>query len=154
AVAEIAFVGVVFAQDFTDEAADQIGVEQRPPGFLAGSSRRIAAGWNLELAELDLIRLRRSQRFANAGLFDQAADQGAGAAVDARFDPRVVADRHEARLHRTERPVSELAEKDIAIVDVHPPHASGLANHALGNEIAHRADDLAEIAADEEVGKI
>src|SRR2546422_8966085 len=65
AVAEVAFVGVLAAEDFADEAVDQVGVEQRPPRFAARPAGWIAARRYLDLAELDLIRCRRAQRLAD-----------------------------------------------------------------------------------------
>ncbi len=46
-----------------------------------------------------------------------------------------------------ERAVGELAQVDVAVVDVHAHHGARLAHHALRDEVAHRADDALEISA-------
>src|SRR5207249_10259000 len=138
-------------EDLGDEAAHEIRVEERAPRFGARAAGRITARRNLELAELYLIRRGGPQRFGDAFLFDEPADQPPLAAVDARLAARVVADGHEAGLDRAERAVRELPEEDVAVVDVHAHHAAAGAHHPLRDEVAHRADDLREIRADEQV---
>src|SRR5207247_11306539 len=103
------------------------------PRFVAAAARGITPRGDLQLAELNPIRRGRAQRFAHAGLLDEAADERAFVAVDARFDARIVADGHEAGLHRAERTVTELAHEEITIVDVHAHHAAGLADHPVGD---------------------
>ena len=94
------------------------------------------------LAKLDLIRRRALERLADAVLLDEPADQRALAAVDARLEPGIVPDRHEARLNRADRAAREFADEDVAVVDVHAHHRARRAHDALGDEVLHRADDL------------
>ena len=141
AVLEVAFVARNLAEDLGDEAGDEIGVEQRSPRLFTVAARRIELGRHGQLAKLDLIGRRRPEPLADALLLDEAADEGALRSVDARFDAGIVADGDEARLNRAQRAVAELAQEDIAIVDIHPHHAAGGAHHPFGDEVAHRADD-------------
>src|SRR5207247_9623301 len=93
AVAEVTLVLGAAAQNLADEAAHEVRVEERTPRLMAVAARRVAARGDLQFAELHLVGRRRSQRFADTGLLDEAADERALAAVDARFDAGVVADR-------------------------------------------------------------
>src|SRR5205823_1201207 len=110
--------------------------------------------WNFHLLELDGIRSGESNRFGNTMLFDKPTDDRAALAVDARLDARIIANRDEARLNRTDRTVSKFADENVAIVDIHAHKAAGRAHHPLRHEIAHRADDAGEISADPPVANI
>ena len=110
-------------------------------------ARRIERTWKLQLLEFNTIWTGDLNRLGNAEFFDESADDRSLFSVDARLDARVTADGDETRLDRTDRAVGVLADKDVAIVDVHPHHAAGRPNHALGNKVAHRPYDARVVGA-------
>ena len=109
---------------------------------------------HLDVDELDRVRLRALQRLHHPELLHEARDQGALAAVHAHLDPRIVSDRDEAALDGADRAARELADEDVAVVDVGPHHRPGLANHPFGNEVAQDADDRRQVGVHEPVAEI
>src|SRR6185369_12848045 len=103
----------------------EIRVKECSPRFTRVAARGIVMLWNRQLLKLDGIRFCREQPLTHATLFHEPANQRAFAPVDARLQPRVITHRHEARLYASDRTVLVLADEDVAIVDVHPHHASG-----------------------------
>jgi YidC/Oxa1 family membrane protein insertase len=95
-----------------------------------------------------------NEQFRDATFLDEPTDDGAFAAVDASFDARIIADRHEARLNRPDAAALELADEDVAVVDVHAHHRSSRAHDSLRNEILHRADHGPEMTSHEHVREI
>src|SRR5262249_59305032 len=126
AVAEIALAAgmpVRSTENLVDETCNQVGVKQGSPRLTLAAAWRIEARRDLQLAKLHLVRCGRLERLAHSELLDEPADERAAAAVDARFDPRIVPNRHEARLYRAQCAVLELADEHVSIVDVHPHHS-------------------------------
>src|SRR5438876_7857386 len=120
ALSEVALVLLAAIRDLLHEVVHQVRVEERRPRL----TRRVARGKeplrDLHRNELDRIWLRAAQGLALAELLDQAADERALGSVDARLDPRVVPDGHEARLQRVDRAVRALADEHVSVVDVDP----------------------------------
>src|SRR5258706_14147538 len=150
-VMEVALVARYLAEHLAGEVRGQVGVVQRAPGFSRAAARRVVAFWHRHLSELDVIGPGDLQGLADPELLDQPGDGGALGAVDAHLDARVVAHRDEAALHRADRAVGELANEDIAVVDVHPRHGPGTGEHALGDEVPEHADDGGQIRVHESV---
>ena len=99
-------------------------------------------------------RPRALERFADAALLHQPAHERTVAAVNARLDARVIADRDKAGLNRAQRAVHELAQEDIPVIDVHAHPRAGGPDHPLRHEVPHRSHDCPEIVAHEAVGEI
>src|SRR5215510_4136654 len=106
----------------------------------------IEAGWNFDLVEFDSVRSRQPNGLGDTVLLDQAADYGPALAVDARLDARVVANGDEARLDRADGTVGELANEDVAVVDVHAHKTARCTHHPLADEVAHGAHHTGEIS--------
>ena len=109
---------------------------------------------HVDVDELDGVRSRALQRLHDPELLHEPRDQGALAAVHAHLDPWIVPDRDEAALHRADRAARELADEDVAVVDVRAHHRAGLADHPLGDEVAEDADDGRQVRVHEPVAEI
>src|SRR5947209_4471776 len=97
-VAKVALVALAALLNLRDEVGDQVGVEERAPRFARAPARGIETLGNLQFLELNAVRRSDLDRLGDAELLDQAADDGALAAVEARLDAGVVADGDEAGL--------------------------------------------------------
>src|SRR5439155_15557602 len=97
-------------------------------------------GRDRDLDEFHGVRRRAPQDLALAEFLDEPADECALRAIDARFDPGVVPDRHVRRLHRANGSVFVFADVDISVVHVRAdPAAVGVL--ALRDEVFQDADD-------------
>src|SRR5215211_108217 len=146
-VVEIPLIAGRVGRQLVEEVLDQVGVEEREPRLAWSASLWKEPVRYRELLELDVIRGRGLDRFGNAELLDQPRDDGALRSVEADLNSGVVADGHEAGLHRADGAVGELADEDISIIDVHPHHAAGRSYDPLGYEIPQHTDDRREIRA-------
>src|SRR6266851_5296682 len=125
AILEVALIALATLDDLVDEVAHEVGVKQRAPRFAGVTTWRVEALWDFDLVEFDRVRPGELDRLGHAVLLDQPADDGAALAVQACFDARVVANRDEARLDRSDGAVVEFAQKNVAVVDVHAHHPPG-----------------------------
>ena len=134
-VGEVAFIPWHLAQHLAGEVSGQVRVIQRAPGLPRAAARRIEALRHSHLAELHVIGPGDLQRLADAELLDEPGDRGALGAVDPDLDARVVADGDEAALNRADRAARELADEDVAVIDVHPGHRAGAASMRSGMKL-------------------
>src|SRR5205085_2753035 len=96
----------------------------------------VEAHRDLDVIELDSVGPGELDRLRDAVLLHQAADDRPAISIDACLHARVITDGNEARLDRTDCAVGELADEDVAVVDIHAHHAARRPHHAFGYEIS------------------
>src|SRR5436189_1313509 len=118
ALREVALIRLTALGNLLGEVVDEVRVEERAPRLPLLVPDREVRGRDLDLDEFHRIWRGALEHLTLAELLNEPADERALRAVDARFDPGVVPDRHVGGLHRADGAVFVFADVDIAVVDV------------------------------------